>query len=86
LLTEPLSATGATENRVLLVKTGLQGGFASVEEARAWICPQFVSRFSHAWCSSYYPSANCSGQPGALGCDLSALPFTDALPAGTSCP
>lgn len=77
---------GGIDSSVPLVKTELQGGFASVEEARAWICPQFVSRFSHAWCSSYYQTANCNWQPGALGCDLSALPFTDALPAGTSCP
>ncbi len=77
---------GGSDPSVPLVKTELQGGFASVEEARAWICPQFVSRFSHPWCSSYYQTANCNWQPGALGCDLSALPFTDALPAGTSCP
>jgi hypothetical protein len=77
---------GGIDYSVPLVKTELQGGFASVEEARAWICPQFVSRFSHYWCSSYYQTANCNWQPGALGCDLSAIPFTDALPAGTSCP
>ena len=69
-----------------LEKAELQGGFASVEEAREWICPQFVSRFSHAWCSSYYQTANCNWQPGGLGCDLSALPFTDTLPDGSTCP
>ncbi len=77
---------GGIDYSVPLVKTELRGGFASIEEARDWICPQFVSRFSHAWCGSYYQSANCNWQPGALGCDLSALPFTDTLPAGTSCP
>ncbi len=77
---------GGSDYTVPLQKVELEVGFASREEARAWICPQFVSRFVHTWCAQYFQTATCNWQAGALGCDFNALPITEAPTSGTECP
>jgi len=70
------------------VKRELQGGFATVEAAVAWLCPQITSRFNHRWCGNIYVQMNGQNWKIAGGrCDLSELPFigVEELPEATSC-
>ncbi len=65
---------GGIDYTISLQKVELQGGFATVEEARAWICPQFETFFYHNWCSPHYLARGQWWLPGGLGCDLSGVP------------
>lgn len=66
-----------------LVKVELQGGFATVEAAEAWLCPQFVSFSYHYWCNAHYQMDGKNWQPGV--CDLSGLPETTTPPDVNGC-
>ncbi len=77
---------GGIDPSVALVKVELQGGFATTEEARAWVCPQFVSSSYHYWCLRHYQAMGMNWQPsGSLGCDLSNLPEATTVPDTIGC-
>ena len=66
---------GGTDSTTLVDKKLLQGGFATEDEARAWICPQFTGWRASYWCGRH----DLIGEQrywyaGSLGCDFSALP------------
>jgi hypothetical protein len=67
-----------------LVKVELRGGFATVEAAEAWLCPQFVSFSYHYWCDAHYQMDGKNWRP-AVGCDLSGLPETSTPPDVNGC-
>ena len=54
----------------------MQGGFATEQEARDWVCSQVQSRFQHAWCGSHM---NIGGTyfrvPYWWNCDYSNAPW-----------
>lgn len=56
------------------IKVEMQGGFASREDAQAWVCPRFTSSSFHFWCGRHYQMDGVNWQPGGLGCDFSSLP------------
>ena len=77
---------GGIDPSVALVKVELRGGFASTEEARAWVCPQFVSSSYHFWCLRHYQAMGMNWQPsGGLGCGLSNLPEATTVPDTNGC-
>lgn len=76
---------GGIDYTVPLVKVEFQGGFASYEEAQAWVCPQFTSSYFHYWCTRHYQMNGMNWQPGALGCDLSNLPEPAVAPDVNGC-
>ncbi len=86
---EPGSASsypgGGIDPSVPVVKVEFQGGFASVEEARAWVCPQFESSTFHFWCTRHYQLGGQNWQPGSLGCDLNSLPEASVYPEVNGC-
>ncbi len=76
---------GGIDPSIPVVKLEVQGGFDSVEDARAWLCPQIVSRFDHYWCGSNYVQMNGSNWWIGAGCDLSEVPFTNSPPESNLC-
>ena len=76
---------GGIDHSIDVIKVEYQGGFASVEDARAWICPKFTSRSFHYWCTAHYQMDGKNWHPGGLGCDLSHLPDTDSPPDTNLC-
>jgi len=86
---EPGSASsypgGGIDPSVPVEKVEFQGGFASAEEARDWICPQFESTTFHFWCTAHYQLGGQNWQPGSLGCDLSGLPEPATYPEVNGC-
>ena len=74
---------GGIDYRIPLVKTELQGGFATVEAAEAWLCPQFVSFSYHYWCDAHYQMDGKNWRPAV--CDLSGLPETSTPPDVNGC-
>lgn len=76
---------GGIDPNVPVVKVEYQGGFASVEEAQNWICPQFESSSFHFWCTRHYQLGGRNWQPGSLGCDLSSLPEASVYPDVNGC-
>jgi hypothetical protein len=76
---------GGIDPSVPLVKVELRGGFASVAEANAWVCPQFTSSSYHYWCSRHYQMNGHNWQPYGLACDFSTLPETTTPPESNLC-
>ena len=76
---------GGIDPSVPLVKVELQGGFASVAAANAWVCPQFTSSSYHYWCSRHYQMNGHNWQPYGLACDFSTLPETTTPPESNLC-
>jgi|GEM_PF-4463502 len=75
---------GGIDSSIPVTKVELQGGFATSQEAQAWLCPQVVSRFNHYWCGSGYVQMNgANWQIGA--CDTSNLPFIGDAPDVDMC-
>jgi len=70
-----------------VVKIELQGGFASGNEARDWLCPQFTSSSFHFWCTRHYQLDGKNWQiTGSLGCpNLGELPEPTAYPETNLC-
>ena len=69
-----------------LTKTELQGGFDSVEEAQAWLCPQFTSWSYHYWCGAHYQGPLGGNWQGTAGCTFDTeLPQTDTPPEFDGC-
>lgn len=80
---------GGIDPEILAVKVEIQGGFTTAEDASAWICPQFVSRFNHYWCGSGYAQRDGANwwPSGSLGCDIDSLPLieSEAVPEVDGC-
>jgi hypothetical protein len=64
---------GGVDYTVQAIKVEMQGGFASQQEAKDWLCPQLESRFLHYWCGEHVWAR---GRYWSLfvGCDTSQLP------------
>jgi hypothetical protein len=65
---------GGTDTSEELIKVEMQGGFESRDDAMAWICSQFSSRRSHAWCGRHYNIGGTYYTDGNLTCDFDSLP------------
>jgi hypothetical protein len=66
---------GGIDFTIPLQKVELQSGFATVQDAQEWICPQFEQFFYHDWCSPHYFAMGQWWLPAGLGCDLSDVPL-----------
>ncbi len=65
---------GGIDSTQEAIKVELKGGFENFKEAQEWVCPQFISRYPHYWCSNHYYLGGQYYVIGNLGCDLSDLP------------
>ena len=64
---------GGVDDTNEAIKVELEGGFASADAARDWLCARFESRFNHYWCGVHVWMDGQYWWPQA-GCDLSHLP------------
>ncbi len=78
---------GGIDGSIPAVKVELMGGFASAQEARDWVCPQFTSSSFHYWCDRHYQMDGKNWQiTGSVGCtNLGSLPEPTAYPETNLC-
>ncbi|MHC5112386.1 MAG: hypothetical protein ACYTHJ_21215 [Planctomycetota bacterium] len=67
-------------------KTPMMGGFAAIEDARDWLCPQFTSWTYHRWCTHKQGPLGGKRQ-GTAGCSFDPpLPQAEVAPEFAGCP
>ncbi len=79
---------GGTDYQTPLVRVELQGGFVSIFDANAWLCPKVTSKSFHYWCRPYHYQMDGKNWILATNvtCDTNAIPETATPPADDVCP